>query len=160
MCVCNLKATRSSIKVLLSMGDEAAVLLKAMSTSKIGHCTLSKNRWPTDKACSECCGFGKDGTKVSMQWDRCEWKPGERTVSGSVKYFVEMLMETEAHQEPSLKQQRMNHKEGIAAAANFLTELDGWGGRHDSYGACAGQVSTSYFLPKRSRFVDCKKNLS
>ncbi len=67
MCVCDLKATRSSIKVLLSMGDEAAVLLKAMSTSKIGHCTLSKNRWPTDKACSECCGFGKDGTKVSMR---------------------------------------------------------------------------------------------
>ena len=124
MCVCNLKATRSSIKVLLSMGDEAAVLLKAMSTSKIGHCTLSKNRWPTDKACSECCGFGKDGTKVSMQWDRCEWKLGERTVSGSVKYFVEMLMEAEAHQQPSLKKNRMNHKEGIAAAANFLTKLE------------------------------------
>jgi hypothetical protein len=65
-----------------------------------------------------------DGTKVSMQWDRCEWKPGERTVSGSVKYFVEMLMEAEAHQQPSLKQHRMNHKEGIAAAANFLTKLE------------------------------------
>ena len=105
------------------MGDEAAVLLKAMSTSKIGHCA---SQLSTGKraACSECCGFGKDGTKVSMQWDRLQWKPGERTVSGSVKYFVEMLMEAEAHQQPSLKQHQMNHKEGIAAAANFLTKLE------------------------------------
>ena len=28
-------------------------------------------------------------------------------MSGSVKYFVEMLMEAEAHQQPSLKQHRM-----------------------------------------------------
>ncbi len=106
VCVCNLKGTRSSIKVLLSMEDEAAVLLKAMSTSKIGHCA---SHLSTGKraACSECCGFGKDGTKVSIQWDRLQWKPGERTVSGSVKYFVEMLMEAEAHQQPSLKQHRM-----------------------------------------------------
>ncbi len=66
-------------------------------------------------------------------------------MSGSVKYFVEMLMEAEAHQQPSLKQHQMNHKEGIAAAANFLTELDGWGGRNDSYDACAGQAFTSSF---------------
>jgi hypothetical protein len=141
------------------MGDEAALLFKAMSTSKIGHCASQRSKGKRE-ACSECCGFGKDCTKVSMQWDRLQWNPGDRTVSGSVKYFVEMLMEAEAHQESSLKQHRMNHKEGIAAAANFLTELDGWGGRNDAYDACAGQVSTSYFLPKRSRFVDCKKNLS
>ena len=126
------------------MGDEAAVLLKAMSTSKIGHCASQRSKGKRE-ACSECCGFGKDGTKVSMQWDRFLWKPGDRTVSGSVKYFVEMLMEAEAHQHPSLKQHRMNHKEGIAAAANFLTELDGWGGRNDSYDACAGQAFTSSF---------------
>lgn len=42
----------------------------------------------------------------------------------ALKYFVEMLMEAEAHQEPSLKHHRMNHKEGISAAANFLTKLE------------------------------------
>jgi hypothetical protein len=138
------------------MGDESAVLFKAMSTSKIGDCA-SQRSTVKRAACSECCGFGKDGTKVSMQWDRLQWKPGDRTVSDSVKYFVEMLMEAEAHPQPSLKQHQMNHKEGIAAAANFLTELDGWGGRNDSYDACAGQVSTSYFLPRRSRSVDHAK---
>jgi len=52
-------------------------------------------------------------------------------------------VDAEAHQQPSLKQHLMNHEEGIAAAADFLIKLDGWGGRHDS---CAGKVSTSPFL--------------
>ena len=136
------KDTKSSIKVLLSMGDEAARLLQTMSSSKIGHC--SSQRDPRRAmACSQCCGFVKNGTRLAMQWDRCVWKPGVRTVSGSVKYFIEMLMEAEAHQQPSLKQHLMNHEEGIAAAADFLIKLEGWGGRHDS---CAGKVSTSPFL--------------
>jgi len=138
------KDTKSSIKVLLSMGDEAARLLQTMSSSKIGHC--SSQRDPRRAmACSQCCGFVKNGTRLAMQWDRCVWKPGVRTVSGSVKYFIEMLMEAEAHQQPSLSS-------GIAAAADFLAKLDGedWKTPKDS---CAGEVFPSSFCNYNSRLL-------
>ena len=80
VCVCfKFKDTKSSINVLLSMGDEEAILLETMSTSKIGD-------------------------------EKGRFESGARTVSGSVKYFIEMLIEAEA----SLK--KTKSKESIAVA--------------------------------------------
>jgi rhodanese-related sulfurtransferase len=107
------KDTKSSIKVLLSMGDEAAVLLDTMSNSeaKIGH---AEGRF----------------------------KAGARTVSGSVKYFIEMLIEAEAQQQSSLNKKKST--QSIAVAADFLNNMgeDGEG---------PGQVSDSYFPKPQSK---------
>ena len=59
-------------------------------------------------------------------------------MSGSVKYFIEMLMEAEAHQQPSLSS-------SMSAAATFLGKLDGEDLKtpRDS---CAGEVIPASFL--------------
>ena len=62
--------------------------------------------------------------------EKRKFEAGARTVSGSVKYFIEMLIEAEA----SLK--KTKSKESITVAADFLTNLD-------EDGEDAGQVSDS-----------------
>jgi len=116
VCVLNLKDTKSSIKVLFSMGDEAAVLLDTMAKSKIG---LAEGRF----------------------------KAGARTVSGSVKYFIEMLIEAEAQQQSSLKKKEIT--KSIAVAADFLNNMgeDGEG---------SGKVSDSYFPKPQSNIPPAK----
>ena len=74
---------------------------------------------------------------INVRDEKGRFEAGARTVSGSVKYFIEMLIEAEA----SLK--KTKSKESIAVAADFLTNLD-------EDGEDAGQVLEYNFWKPQS----------
>lgn len=77
-------------------------------------------------------------------------KAGARTVSGCVKYFIEMLIEAEAQQQSSLKKKEST--QSIAVAADFLNNM----GKDDEGPGQVSDTSDSYFPKPQSKIPPAK----